>query len=348
MKFAGACVATAAVLDSASAFVAPVTSSRFTASSALSRPSRAARGGRAPSVRMSTEDDKVDSMVTALKNCKAYLATMIDEKNCHPLLIRLAWHDAGTFNKDSTVGWPRQGGANASIRFEPEINHKANAGLVSGLGLLEPVKEMFDEVGWSDLIQMASVTAIEVAGGPVIEMRYGRKDAEKAEDCVDEGNLPSGNEPFPDTDNAQDHLRNVFYRMGFGDKEIVALSGAHTVGRAYPSRSGEGEESTKFTTGDHIARADGKPGFGGEGGSSWTDRWLKFDNSYFETVPDETSDPELLKMATDKTLFDDEGFLPFAKKYRDNEADFFEDYKTAHKALSELGVEWTVEGGITI
>lgn len=37
----------------------------------------------------------------------------------------------------------------------------------------------------------------------MIEMRYGRKDAEKAEDCVDEGNLPSGNKPFPDTDNAQ-------------------------------------------------------------------------------------------------------------------------------------------------
>lgn len=63
------------------------------------------------------------------------------------------------FNHDN-----RQGGANASIRFEPEINHTANAGLVNGLGLLEPVKEMFDEVGWSDLIQMASVTAIEVAG----------------------------------------------------------------------------------------------------------------------------------------------------------------------------------------
>lgn len=31
----------------------------------------------------------------------------------------------------------------------------------------------------------------------------------------------------------QAHLRNVFYRMGFGDQEIVALSGAHTIGRAH-------------------------------------------------------------------------------------------------------------------
>ena len=32
---------------------------------------------------------------------------------------------------------------------------------------------------------------------------------------------------------SQDHLRNVFYRMGFGDEGIVALSGAHTLGRAF-------------------------------------------------------------------------------------------------------------------
>lgn len=34
-------------------------------------------------------------------------------------------------------------------------------------------------------------------------MKYGRKDAVKPEDCVDEGNLPAGNKPFPDADNAQ-------------------------------------------------------------------------------------------------------------------------------------------------
>lgn len=41
------------------------------------------------------------------------------------------------------------------------------------------------------------------AGGPVIEMKYGRKDADKPEDCVDEGNLPAGNAPFPDSDTPQ-------------------------------------------------------------------------------------------------------------------------------------------------
>ena len=39
----------------------------------------------------------------------------------------------------------------------------------------------------------------------------------------------------------------MFYRMGFNDQEIVALSGAHTLGRAKPSRAGFGKEATKYT-----------------------------------------------------------------------------------------------------
>jgi hypothetical protein len=40
---------------------------------------------------------------------------------------------------------------------------------------------------------------------------------------------------------AGDHLRRIFGRMGMSDQEVVALSGAHTLGRARPERSGWGE-----------------------------------------------------------------------------------------------------------
>ena len=52
-----------------------------------------------------------------------------------------------------------------------------------------------------------------------------------------------GSEEWPEgAKSAGDHLRKVFYRMGLSDEEIVALSGAHTLGRAKPSRSGFGKE----------------------------------------------------------------------------------------------------------
>lgn len=49
--------------------------------------------------------------------------------------------------------------------------------------------------------------------------------------------------------------------------------------------------------------------------------------SYFETVPDGGVDPELLKLGTDKSLFLDEGFLPFAQNFKGSQEAFFESYK---------------------
>lgn len=183
-----------------------------------------------------------------------------------------------------------------------------------------------------------------------VASRYGRVDATGPEQCSPEGNLPDGN-PGPDgkfggaggTASTEDktpngHLRKVFYRMGLNDEEIVALSGAHTFGRAYKDRSGVGAEKTKFTDGAYkVMRADGKDAKYNPGGSSWTKQWLVFDNSYFTTIPDDTVDPELLKMQSDKTLFHDDGFRPFAEKFRDSQDAFFESYAKAHKKLSELG-----------
>jgi hypothetical protein len=68
---------------------------------------------------------------------------------------------------------------------------------------------------------------------------------------------------------------------------VGAGQGAHTLGRAWKTRSGLGADKTKFTDGSKVARGDGKEGIGAKGGSSWTEKWLKFDNSYFTTMKDE-------------------------------------------------------------
>jgi cytochrome c peroxidase len=49
--------------------------------------------------------------------------------------------------------------------------------------------------------------------------------------CTPDGRLP-------DASKTQKHLRDIFYRMGFNDQEIVALSGAHALGRCHTDRSG--------------------------------------------------------------------------------------------------------------
>ena len=266
----------------------------------------------------------------SLKKCRDDLRAFIDEVNCHPILLRLAWHDAGTF--DNTIGkWPQCGGANGSIRFDVEMNHGANAGLKKALTYLEPFKERYPNLSWADLIQLAGATAVECAGGPKMYMRYGRVDATGPEECPKEGNLPDAEPPYHDgaDPDASTHLRRIFYRMGFDDREIVALSGAHTIGRAFKERSGVSQfgygerAATKFSgrgcpvaggvskqagcPAAHVARADNKHGIGMPGGQPWTKSWLAFDNAYFKK--EYTEDPELLWMSTDKALHTDPGFL---------------------------------------
>lgn len=66
--------------------------------------------------------------------------------------------------------------------------------------------------------------------GPDIPFRPGRVDKDFTA-CTPDGRLP-------DAAQGQDHVRNIFYRMGFNDQEIVALVGAHALGRCHTDRSG--------------------------------------------------------------------------------------------------------------
>lgn len=207
------------------------------------------------------------------------------------------------------------------------------AGLQAAVDLIEPIKQKYPDVSYADLYQMASAVAVEVAGGPKLAMRYGRKDVNDPADCAKEGNLPSAGHPFPDKSATPgEHLRHVFHRMGFNDQEIVALSGAHTLGRSRPDRSGWGKAETKYT----------KDGPGKPGGQSWTVDWLVFNNAYFKDIKAQ-KDEDLLVLPTDAAVFEDAGFRPFAEKYADDEAAFFADYAAAHVKLSELGVAWDGE-----
>ncbi|OAY64828.1 putative L-ascorbate peroxidase 4, partial [Ananas comosus] len=77
------------------------------------------------------------------------------------------------------------------------------------------VKAQHPKITYADLYQLAGVVAVEATGGPTIDFVPGRKDSAV---CANEGLLP-------DFSKGAQHLRDVFYRMGLSDKDIVALSG---------------------------------------------------------------------------------------------------------------------------
>ncbi|CAL0314483.1 unnamed protein product [Lupinus luteus] len=224
------------------------------------------------------------------------LRALISTTNCAPLMLRLAWHDAGTYDAKT-----RTGGPNGSIRNVEELNHTANKGLQKAVEFCEEVKTKHPILSYADLYQLAGVVAVEVTGGPTIDFIPGRKDLLES---PPEGRLP-------DAKQGASHLREIFYRMGLTDKDIVALSGGHTLGKAHLERSG----------------------FEGH----WTREPLKFDNSYFvELLKADSKD--LLKLPTDKALVEDPKFLKYVEVYAKDEDAFFEDYAASHKKLSELGL----------
>jgi len=206
--------------------------------------------------------------------------------------------------------------------------------------MLQRIKDDFDAVSWADLIQLAGACAVELSGGPRIEMRYGRIDAmDSPAASVSPFGLPDALPPFGGgSDCVEDpaaHLRFVFGKYGMSDEEIVALSGAHTLGRAFKERSGAVDYGYNLPT-RYTSR--GCPFIGESmtaGGQSWTKEWLKFDNSYYQLPGLE--DNEFIAFPTDRCLATDPEFRPYFEEFASNQDAFFASYARAHQKLSELG-----------
>jgi len=287
----------------------------------------------------------------ALVKAKGLVKAVVMEKSCGPILVRTAWHDAGTFDKNSGKAWPDAGGATGSIRTDHEINAPPNAGLKKAItAYLQPIKDQVPGISWADLIQLGGAVSIEVMGGPSIPMKYGRVDGEPKDLQPVPFGLPGAMPPFnqPGVRNPQDpaeHLRYVFYKYGMDDKDIVALSGAHTIGRAFKERSGAVSEGYMDGTAYTRKGAAELKNSLTCGGRSWTRNWLSFDNSYFVDMP--KKDPECITFPTDAVLMTDPGFKPHFEEFAKDQAAFFKAYASAHKKLSECGSKFEPASGIT-
>lgn len=256
-----------------------------------------------------------DHLVTDLEN-------LVTSKKCGPILVRLSWHDAGVYAEGRLSG----GCPNAVMRFtdKGESTWAANAGLPTvALGLLAPIAKKYcpDLISNADLWSLAANVGIRIMGGPDIATRFGRVDATGSHESAEgqEGRLPDG-------DKGVQHLRDIFNPKGFDDKAIVALSGAHCVGKCHLDRSG----------------------FDG----AWTEDPLKFDNSYFKDLSNKKYKSEntskgkpqnrhsatgTIMLASDLALLEDDKFSQHVKRYAADQEAFFTDFTAVWVKLQENG-----------
>jgi L-ascorbate peroxidase len=206
-----------------------------------------------------------------------------------PAHLRLAFHDAGTFDERTGTG-----GAHGGVRLLEELWRGENAGWGQAcLELLAEVRERYPGLSWADLVALGGAAAVRKCGGPIIEIGLGRTDAMHAAPAH---RLPAGYE-------GAGLLKSMFARMGLGARELVALSGAHTLGHA---------QRRPFTP----------------------DPWV-FSNSYFVHLLEQTDDGMVL--TTDQALLNDPELRPFVERYARDEAYFLTDFAAAFRRLTWLG-----------
>lgn len=248
-----------------------------------------------------------------------------DDGSVAPIVLRLAWHCLATY--DAVSG---NGGSNgATMRFVPEMTDEGNTGLDVARAALEPVKQRFSRISYSDLWTLGGKMAIEHMGGPVIPWKCGRYDCKDDRYVPPNGRLPFGYK-------GAHHIREVFGRMGFNDREAVVLCGAHGMGRCHKRYSGwEGkwtQQPTRFSNGLFRVLLDEKWDLG--------------------TVPETgkeqyfNSDKSLMMLNTDMELLRDPLFRQWVEHYGADEEAFSTDFAATFAKLLELGIVRDAAGNV--
>jgi catalase-peroxidase len=176
------------------------------------------------------------------------------------LMIRMAWHSAGTYR----IADGRGGAGSGQQRFAPLNSWPDNANLDKARRLLWPIKQKYGrKISWADLIVLAGNVALESMGFKTFGFGGGRMDAWEPEQlywgpegtwlgderysgerqlqgplgAVQMGLIyvnPEGPNGKPDPVAAAKDIRETFARMAMNDEETVALiAGGHTFGKTH-------------------------------------------------------------------------------------------------------------------
>ena len=236
------------------------------------------------------------------------------------LMIRMAWHSAGTYR--ITDG---RGGAGAGQqRFAPLNSWPDNANLDKARRLLWPIKQKYGKkISWADLMILAGNVALESMGFKTFGFAGGRKDAWEPEElywgpegtwlgderysgerqlseplgAVQMGLIyvnPEGPNGNPDPIAAAKDIRETFFRMAMNDEETVALiAGGHSFGKTHgagdPSLLGPAPEAGALEDQGLGWKSKFGTGVGGDaitGGPevTWTQTPTKWSNLFFKNL----------------------------------------------------------------
>ena len=238
-----------------------------------------------------------------------------------PLIIRMAWHAAGTYR----IGDGRGGAGSGQLRFAPLNSWPDNANLDKARRLLWPIKQKYGrKLSWADLHVLAGNCALDSMGFKTFGFGGGREDVYEAEDDVNWGAEaewladerytgerdlddpygavqmgliyvnPEGPNGEPSALKSAVDIRETFRRMAMNDEETVALiAGGHTFGKTHGAAPDEhvgaepeGASLEEQGLGWKSSYGSGKGGdtitSGLEG--AWTPTPTTWDNSFFETL----------------------------------------------------------------
>ncbi|MGV7216604.1 catalase/peroxidase HPI [Bradyrhizobium sp. UFLA05-112] len=236
------------------------------------------------------------------------------------LMIRMAWHSAGTYR--ITDG---RGGAGAGQqRFAPLNSWPDNANLDKARRLLWPIKQKYGrKISWADLMVLAGNVALESMGFKTFGFAGGRADVWEPEElywgpegtwlgderysgerqlaeplgAVQMGLIyvnPEGPNGKPDPVAAANDIRETFFRMAMNDEETVALiAGGHTFGKTHgagdPSLVGPEPEAGALEDQGLGWKSKHGTGIGADaitGGPevTWTQTPTKWSNYFFENL----------------------------------------------------------------
>ena len=239
-----------------------------------------------------------------------------------PLIIRMAWHSAGTYR----IHDGRGGAGSGTQRFAPLNSWPDNATLDKARRLLWPVKQKYGrKLSWADLMILAGNCALESMGFKTFGFGGGREDVWEPEEDIywgpednwlgDErysGNRqlanpfgavqmgliyvnPEGPNGNPEPVAAARDIRETFSRMAMNDEETVALiAGGHTFGKTHGAA-----DATQYVGREPEGAPIEEQGLGwkntfgtGNGDDTitsgleviWTTNPTKWDNGFFENL----------------------------------------------------------------